>query len=167
MRKIDKIMLASGFVLSGLGITAFMIYKRVEKLIYYGLKMRNAQVVEASLNRLRMNLYFALTNQSDVQVVISKQQYEVFLNDIYLTTVNSDVEQIVYPNSISTLEVKVDLDPKYVLQKIANSNAKRLQLITRFKQQRIKLVTKLWVKVGIFNIPVTIPYESTIENWGE
>ena len=167
MRKVDKIMLATGFVLSGLGLTAFMIYKRAEKLITYGLKMKSLQVVEASLNRLRMNVFFGFTNPSDLQIVISKQQYEVFINGIYLTTVQSDVEQIVYPRAVSTLAVAVDLDPKFVLQKIANSTAKRLQILTKLKQQRIKLITKLWVKVGIFNIPITIPYEQTIGNWGQ
>ena len=165
MRKIDKIVGISLFSLTGLGLAGYLVYNRVAKLIGNNFGIKTLRVQEASLTKLRMSVYFNFKNATDMQIVLSKQQYEFYLNGVYLTTMKSDVDQVVSPNSISVLEANINLDPKFVFQKIANSTSDRLSLITRFGDQRLKLVTKLWIKFAFFSIPITIPFEAKIREW--
>ena len=165
MKKVDKIMLTSFAVSTGLGLMGYLIYRRMAKLIGENFGIKTLKIQEASLTRLKMSVYFNFTNQTDMQVVLSKQEYDFYLNGVFLTSMKSDAEQVVYPKSISVLEANVDLDPKFVLQKAANSTGERLKLITNFRDQKLKLVTKLWIKFGLFNVPITIPYEAKIRDW--
>ena len=165
MEKVDKIVGISLFSLAGVSLAGYLVYRRVAKLIGDNFGIKTLKVQEASLSKLRMSVYFNFKNATDMQIVLSKQEYEFYLNGVYLTTMKSDAEQIVYPNSISVLEANINLDPKFVFQKIANSTADRLSLITKFGDQRLKLVTNLWIKFAFFSIPITIPFEDTIRNW--
>jgi len=165
LNKTSKILAITGVVLLSIGVTGLLVWERVKKLVQYNLKLKNIKIVTASFTKLKIDVFFNFTNKSDLQIVLSKQEYVFYLNGVYLTTLTSDVDQVIYERSISVLEVNLDLDPKFVLQKVANSTADRLSLLTNFKDQKLKLVTKLWIKFGWFSLPIEIPYEAKIRDW--
>ena len=90
MRKIDKIVGISLFSLTGLGLAGYLVYNRVAKLIGNNFGIKTLRVQEASLTKLRMSVYFNFKNATDMQIVLSKQQYEFYLNGVYLTTMKSN-----------------------------------------------------------------------------
>tara|TARA_R110000803_G_scaffold128158_2_gene195552 strand:- start:3496 stop:3999 length:504 start_codon:yes stop_codon:yes gene_type:complete len=165
MKKTSKIAAISLFSIAGLGLAGYLIYHRIAKLAGDNIGIKTLRVQEASLTKLKMSVYINFKNVTDMKIVLSKQEYEFFLNGVFLYSMKSDVEQVIYPKSISVLEANVDIDPKFVFQKIANSTADRLSLITNLGSQRLKLVTKLWIKFPFFSIPLTIPSEGTISEW--
>ena len=63
MKKVDKIMLTSFAVTTGLGLMGYLIYRRMAKLIGENFGIKTLKIQEASLTRLKMSVYFNFTNQ--------------------------------------------------------------------------------------------------------
>ena len=164
--KTKKILIIGGSILGGLTLTATLLFLKLKKLIEYNLKVSRLEIEKVSLNDFRLKIFMRFTNPADLTIVLARQEYEVFLNGIYITKLKSNVEQVVKPKSVSELNVNLNLDPVLVFQKLAHMQ-KPLSLITNLKSQKLKLVTKLSVKVGFFTIPISIPYESTIGTFGK
>lgn len=154
------LIIASG-VLVGLATVGLLIWSKVKKLMNFEIGVKSFRFKSLSLTSLSMDIVMKFTNKSDLTIVLTKQQYEVYINGIYLTTLKSSVEQTIFPMATSALSIQVDVNPKDLLSKLPN----KLDLITNYKEQDLKLVTKLWVKFGAISIPVTISYEAKIKNW--
>lgn len=166
MKKSTKVLAIIGITLSTLTTIGVLLFQRVKKLIEYGLKVKRLEVISASLNEFKMRITLAFTNNSDLQIVATKMEYDIFLNGVYLTTLKNDKEQVVYPNAISDISIDVDIDPQLILRKLNNSaGGSGLGMILNLKEQRLMLVTKLWIKFGAFSLPITIPFEDKIKNW--
>ena len=159
-----KILVITLAALTGIGVTSYLLYKKIKKVLEYSLKVKSLKIEKLSLSELKLRIDMIFTNKANLTFVLSKQEYEIYLNGIYITTLTSNVEQVVEPKSNSVLTVNLETDPTLIFQKLAHQQ-KPLSLITNFKNQRLKLVTKLWVRFGLFSIPITVPYEDTIKNW--
>lgn len=156
-----KIAIITTGVLIGLSVTGIFLWQRIKRLLNYELSTKYVRLKTASLTKLQLDVGLNFKNKSDLEIVISKQEYDIYLNDIFLTTLKSDAEQIIYPESISVLNIEVDTNPKQLLSQIPN----KLDVVTNLKEQRLKLVSKLWVKFGMFNLPIKYTYEDKIKNW--
>ena len=156
----------AGSVLSGLGLTSFLLYRKLKQLLEYNLKFQRLKINRLSLTDMDLNIFILFKNPSKLTIVLARQEYEIFLNGVYITKLTSNKQQVIKPDGVSTLNVQLKADPQLIFQKLAHMQ-KPLELITNFKSQKLKLVTKLYVRLGIFKIPVTIPYESAIGTFGE
>ena len=164
--KTKKILVITGSVLAGLSLTSYLLFRKFKKLLEYNLKVKRLKIVKFSLTNLDLRIFLAFKNPSKLTIVVAKQEYEVFLNGIYITKLTSNQEQVIEPNATSILNVNLQADPKLIFQKLAHMQ-KPLELITNFRSQKLKLVTELWTRLGFFKIPMTIPYESAISSFGQ
>jgi hypothetical protein len=93
------------------------------------------------------------------------------LNSIFVARLENKEAQVIYAQSISTLQLTVDIDIDSLLTKLdvasgANFTDK-LNFIANLRAQRLKLVSKLDIKYGILpSIPIEISLEETLSNWG-
>jgi LEA14-like dessication related protein len=165
MNKTAKTLAIIGVVLAGLGTTGFLVWQRVKKLVTFALRVKRVEILKASLTQFKMKLLFNFTNNSDLQIVLSKVEIEAYINGVYMTTLKEEKDQVIYAKSISVLDIDLDIDPKLVLQKLAHTNSEKLKFILNIKEQKMKLVTKLWIKFALFKLPITIPYEAKIKDW--
>jgi LEA14-like dessication related protein len=161
-----KILVISGSVIAGLGVTLLLLYRQAKKLIEYNLRVKRLKIEKISMNDLRLKIFMLFKNPSKLTIVLTKQEYDISLNGVYITTLKSDTEQVVEPNSVSELNVDLAVDPALVFQKLAHMQ-KPLELITKFKSQKLTLVSRLYVRFGFFSIPITVDYTETIRDFGE
>ena len=100
---------------------------------------------------------------------LRNQEYDVYFNNVYITRLKNDNEQIIYPNSISELTFDLKFDIKEILSKLNAATGKtildKLSVLTSLKKQLIRIDIKLSVKYGILPvIPVNYTIEDKIEN---
>lgn len=161
MTKQTKIAIGIGAVMV-LAIAGFGLYKQIMKLLNYTIKMKNIVFNEVTATKLSFDAYMSFKNNSDLKIVLSSQEYEIYINKKFITTVKSNIEQTIYPNSTSDLQVKVDVNPRELLEKLGKTP---IAFIASIKEQDLMIVSKFKVKYGILNIPIEYPYEDKLKNW--
>ena len=153
-------------VLVGVGITLTTImgflYFQFLKLMEYTIKIKGIDRLSASMNKLSFDAFISFNNNSDLQIGLAYQNYDVYINDKLITTINSKTPQVILPKTSSLLKVSVDLSPSELIKKLGSSS---LQNILNIKQQNLKVVTKMGVNYLGLTIPVNKTIEDKIVNW--
>lgn len=159
-----KIVWGTAIVTTGvaLALAGRWVYKQLQKMEDYDLDYERLVIKEYSKSRLVMDLAMKFTNRSNLSVTLAKQEYDVYANGIYLTTVKNDAPNTIQANSSSLVGSRIDVNPAEILAKgILNP----IELFTSPKKLKIKIVMKYKVKVLFFNVPIPeIVYEDTLYN---
>jgi len=165
----NKKILVIGAILGSLAIGAIFIALKIKKLLKYSIKFKGIKFTETNSKKIVFNANFDFKNNSDITLNVSNQEYDIYLNNIFMTTVFSEEEQIILPNAISPLSVTIDLTTKDVLSKIKSlgdgSVSSLLKILTSLKEQDLKIVYKFGIKFGLISIPLTFSYNDYIKNW--
>lgn len=159
-----KVVWASAIVASGIALTlaGMWIYKQLKKMEDYDLDFEKLTVVEFSKTRIIMDLVMKFTNRSNLSVTLAKQEYDVYVNGIYITTVKNDAPNTIYANSASMVGSRISVNPADI---IAKSILNPLELFKSPKKLNIKIVMKYKIKVLFFDVSIPeIVYEDTLYN---
>jgi hypothetical protein len=159
-------MVTSKQLLVGVGITLATItgflYFQFLKLMQYTINIKGIDRLSANMNKLSFDAIISFSNNSDLQIALAYQNYDVYINDKLVTTVNSKTPQIILPKTSSLLKVSVNLSPSELIKKLGSSS---IQNILNIKQQNLKVVTKMGVNYLGYIIPVNNTIEDKIVNW--
>ena len=102
------------------------------------------------------------TNKSNLGVTLAKQEYDVYANNVYITTVKNNTPNDIKAKSESEIGMRVNVNPIELVSKIGLNP---IELITSPKKINIKLVMKYKVKVLFFDVSIPeIIYEDTLYN---
>jgi LEA14-like dessication related protein len=142
-------------------ITGFL-YFQFLKLMQYTINIKGIDRLSANMNKLSFDAIISFSNNSDLQIALAYQNYDVYINDKLVTTVNSKTPQIILPKTSSLLKVSVSLSPSELMKKLGSSS---IQNILNIKQQNLKVVTKMGVNYLGYIIPVNNTIEDKIVNW--
>ena len=153
-------------ILTGLGIAfafvgGFLAYE-FYRLQNFTLKPKSINRLSVSMNKISFDVYFDFINESDLQIALAYQNYQIFINDKLITTIESKTPQVIYPNGSSVLKVSVELSPRDLLKKLGSSN---INNILKFREQNLKVETQMGVDYLGFTIPITTTIQDTIQEW--
>ena len=114
------------------------------------------------MNKISFDAYLDFKNNSDLQIALAYQNYQVFINDRLITTIESKTPQVILANGSSVLKVSVDLRPRDLLKKLGTAN---IDNILKFREQNLKIEAQMGVNYLGFTIPITTTLQDKIEEW--
>jgi LEA14-like dessication related protein len=137
----------------GLGALAYYQYK---KLMDFTLGFKSARVNSVGVNGINLDLFFNFTNKSAVKVEVLSQSYDVYINDIYVTTLSNSLANTIQPKATSVVGVNVNLTKSDLA-----SLGQRLKggLLSLLNVANIKVTIKEHIKMKVAGfIPYTLNY---------
>ena len=144
------------------GATAMWAYGQYKKLSKNLTAFKSIKLNTLTPNRVNMDIVVDYTNKMDVNVVLTDQKYDIFLDDYYATTLKNPNELVLAANATTPITLALDFDPTQVFKQLNIGPAK---LITDYKNIRVKLVMKIKVKMLFFSIPVSYTYEAKLKTF--
>jgi LEA14-like dessication related protein len=144
---------------AGLTVTTGLWLKnQYNKLMKNTYELKSFVIKKASLQSVTFSVVYAYNNNTDIDINLVGQEYKIYVDDRYITTIKSDVPVILKANAISDIPLDITIDPKDMLYKFKDNLIKALSQKQKLK---IKMESTFRVKLGIFTIPVPYPYEWT------
>ena len=154
------IWLAAGALLIGTGI---YLYSQMKRLLKYNISFKRAKIKSFSQNKVDIDLYLNFINKSELKIELMRQKYDVFINGAYITTIKNDSRNVLEPESTNTLSLAIVFNPMELKNRLPIS---LLELITGFKNQKIRVDFTFYVKFGPFTIPIAYSFEGKPSEWG-
>lgn len=164
-KKTGKVIIWSAALLTA-GIVSYFSYKWINKQLTkmedYELDFQKLVVKKFTKTQLIMDLFMKFTNRSNLSITLTRQEYDVYANGIYLTTVVNEAPNTIAANSVSSVGSRIDVNPAEIIAKgILNPT----ELFTSFKKLKIKIVMKYKIRVFLFSVSIPeIVYEDTLHN---
>jgi LEA14-like dessication related protein len=158
--KIQKKYLYAGLI--GLvTITGATLYLQYQKLMNYTIGLKRIKINKLSPLGFDIDLFLNFENKSDLKFTIERQKYEIYINNVYLTTMVNDVPNVILPKSVSVLGMNMKESSKDVLGKLKSL----ITALAGSDKTMVKIVSTMKVKFGFISIsfpPFT--YEDTLKN---
>tara|TARA_R110000868_G_scaffold167297_1_gene401569 strand:- start:497 stop:1006 length:510 start_codon:yes stop_codon:yes gene_type:complete len=142
-------------------ITGAIAYWQYQKLKKFVLKFKSIKFNKISTDSLNFDLFLDFTNTSNVQFILTNQQYMVYVNDIFVAKVQNTISNKVKAKSTSTIGVNVNLVPKDIAQKVGSG---ALDILMDKSKIKIKIDSEITAKLGVFSGKVKSTYEDTLKN---
>lgn len=163
MTKKKKILLAVvGTALVAGAISVMYISNQIKKLTNFKISLNRAKIKSFTREKVDIDLFLNFINKSELRITLEGQRYDVFINGVYMTTISNDSVNILEPNDKSILSLNVNFNPSELKQKLP---LPLIELITNFRQQKIRVDFTFKVKLGMFTIRVPYSYEGTLKEW--
>lgn len=158
--KINKKYAIWGGVIAVLGVTAIWVNKQIKKINDFTLTFKKIKVNKFSLTELNFDTFYEYKNNSDIDINLSSQEYDLYVNETFITTMTNYSENTLKANSVSPLgfNTKInfpDLDKKLRLTyftMIADPKAVKLKIVMRWK-----------VRFGFIKIPVSYTWNTDLK----
>lgn len=128
-------------------------YLQYKKLMDYAIKFKGIKIKQLSATIFNFDLFINFTNNSDINFVITEQDYKVFLNDKFVTKIVNKTPTTILPATTSIIPVNVNFNPSEVL-KLLGSNLTTI-LVT---PEKITVKVDVKLKVSLYGIKISIPY---------
>ncbi len=159
--KIEKKHIIAGVI--GLTTTAALayLYLQFKKLKETKVCFKGIKVKRISATDVNFDVFVNISNVSKAKLEIVDQNYDLFLNDKFITNVSNHAASIIQPNADSLLGVNISFNPTQVL-KIINKNF--LAIIAQPESVKLKIDIKLKVKFFGFKISIPIVVEKSIKD---
>lgn len=145
------VILLSGTAL--LGVALFVEYEKIKKYI---LKFDKVVFNKSTPDKINFSLLFNIYNPSDVNVVVQRQIYKVYLNDVFLMEGNNFKPQKVQSEAWSTVGVDISFSSKVIGTELINAISG--------KKIIVKVDTYLRVKLLFFSFNIPYTYKSDLKD---
>jgi LEA14-like dessication related protein len=138
--------------------TALWLKKQYAKLMKNTYDLKSFIIKKASLKEVTFGVVYAYVNNTDIDINLQAQEYKIYVDDRYITTIKSDIPVVLKANATSDIPLDITIDPKDMYYKFQNNLVKAL---TQKQKLKIRMDSKFKVKLGIFTVTVPYPYEWT------
>lgn len=153
-----KYIIAGGIAV--VSIAASAAYLQYKKLMNYCIGFKSVKIKTLTEQKVDFDVFMNMRNNSNVKIEIESQEYNVYLNDKFVTKASNAITQTIAPESLSVVGVNVQFNPKEVFS-ILKLNFRDL-LLNRDKI-RIKIDVKLKVKLWFFTVNIPYVYETNLK----
>lgn len=158
-------------ILGGLTIVGYSFYRQILKAIEFTIEPQGVKSLGLANKTLKLLVTMGVNNPSNLKIILKNQEYDIYLNGIFVARLENKNTQIIYPQSISSLQLTVDIDLENLFAKlgvISGTNiTDKLNFVANLKDQRMKLIGKMGIKYGILpTIPIKVEHEDALKNWG-
>ena len=148
-----------GLALLGGGI---FLYYQIKRLLNYSISLNNVKIKSFSMSKVELDVFLNFINKSDLRIELVEQTYDIFINGAFITTVANTSTNILEPNSKNNLSFKVMFDPREIKRRLP---VPLIDLITNFRNQKIRVDFTFKVKFGPFTLPIPYSFEGTPAEW--
>ena len=140
-------------LLGAISFTAMFAYLQYKKVMDYVIALQSIKFKKIAIDFLSFDIFLNFTNNSNIGFDIESQNYNVYVNDVFVLKAENNSSIKVSPKSTSIIGVNVQGNPKKALTNLGFST---LSLVSTPEKIIVKVDVKL--KVRIFKIPFNIPY---------
>lgn len=145
-------------------ITAALAYLQYKKLMNYCIGFKSVKIKSLSEKFVDFDVFMNLKNMSDIKIEIVSQEYNVYLNDKFVTKASNSALQVIEPSTVekplAIVGVNIQFNPTEVYG-ILKLNLRDL-LVNRDKI-KIKVDMKLKVKMWFFTVNIPYVYETNLK----
>lgn len=138
--------------------TGLWLKKQYDKLMKNTYELKSFVVKSASMKSVTFSVVYAYVNNTDIDINLVGQEYKIYVDDRFITTIKSDVPVILKANATSDIPLDITVDPRDMFYKFKDN---LLKALTQKQKLKIRMESTFRVKLGIFTIPVPYPYEWT------
>jgi hypothetical protein len=149
-----------GIGVAVLGVTAYYISKIAKQLEDFELNFKKIKVTKFTKEKLDFNVYFDYVNKSAININLASQEYDVYINGVYVTTMSNYAENVLKAKATSPLGFNVNLDLPKLDEKIRTTY---FDMVTNPKEVLIKIDMKFKARVGIFKIPYRYVWNTNLK----
>jgi LEA14-like dessication related protein len=151
-------------IVGGLGVISVALalgYLQYRKLMNYTVKLGGVKFKQVTSKVFNFDLFIKFTNNSDINFVVSDQEYKVYLNDKFVTKISNAEPVTILPNATNVIPVNVVFDPTVVL----NMLGKNLSSILLSPETiNIKVDGKLKAKLYGFTKSIPFVFEKNLKD---
>ena len=104
--KIEKKHIVAG-VIAAVSITGALAYLQYKKLMNYCIGFNKIRLNKISSTNADIDVFINFKNQSDLKIEIQSQEYNVYMNDAFLTKASNAKPQVIEPKSTSVIGINV------------------------------------------------------------
>lgn len=153
------------YIIGGLvglvAIAGTFFYIQYRRLMDYTIKPKSARITKLSLNKISLDVFLDFINKSTLNFEIIEQEYDVYLNNKFVSKVVNYASNKIKAKSTSVIGVNVSFDPSKVL-KIIGKNIGDILL----NPESVIIKVDMRLKVSLYGIKISIPYtlEDNLKN---
>lgn len=149
-----------GIIAAAVGATAIYVAKQVSKIMNYTLKFRTIKMNKVSADTLDFNVFYDYKNNSDIDIKVVSQEYDVYINNVYIQTMRNYAETILKGNEISEIGFNVNLNLPELDKKL---RLNYFNMIADPKKVRVRIEMKWKIKFGLFRIPINYTWNTNMK----
>lgn len=150
-----------GGVVGATAIAGFIyIRKLIKDLQNFTLAFKKIKVNKFDTSNLDFDAFYDYTNNSDLKINLASQKYDIYINDVYVTSLVNNKENVLLPHATSPLAFNVKLNLKEVHEKVKLSYAK---MILEPKYVLIKIEMHWKVRLGFIKIPISYTWNTNLK----
>lgn len=143
-------------------IAGLWLYRQLKKMEDYKINFKTIIIRKISTTEFIFDLFMIFTNKSNLGVTLAKQEYDIFANGVFITTIKNNEPTVIKPNSDSDIGMRINVNP---VELVAKLGMNPLELIKNPKKIKIKVVMKYKVRVLFFDVSIPeISFEDTLHN---
>lgn len=99
-------------ILTGWIVYGIYLYRHGKRLYDALYTVSGVVIQELSLDNVSLTLLLKLQNTGDLSVDITKQKYDIFVNNIKITRIENEDKVKIYSNACSVIPLKVKFSPR-------------------------------------------------------
>jgi len=147
-------------VVALLGYTAFKINKLVKQLQDFELIFKKVKVNKFNTKTLDFNVFYDYVNKSPITINLVSQEYDIYVNDVYVTTMKNYAENVLKANATSPLGFNVLIDLPSLDEKIRKSY---YDMLLDPKSVKLTFDMKFKARFGFINIPYRYKWDTNLK----
>lgn len=151
-------------VIAMVTITGALAYLQYKKLMNYIIKVKTAVVKTITANLLDLDLTLDFENKSNISFEIKSQEYEVYIDNKFISKINNIKPVFIKAKSNSDIFVNIKVNPTKVGTRFKLEDLGKLLDLQNVK---IKIIGKMKVKLYAFTINIPFNFETTIKELRE
>lgn len=160
MKASAKRWIAFGIVILALGGITWYVIRQVNLLYNYCYAISGAIIKKISLDVVKFTILLKIQNRSDITLNLGRQEYLIYINEIYVTKVTYTEPKKLVSKTSETFPINVEFNPKDLLkaglQNIQNIIFDKSKLIIGIKG-------KINAKAGLVSVnDLTIEYNLSL-----
>lgn len=151
-------------IVGGLGVISVALavgYLQYRKLMNYTVKVGGAKFKQITAKVFNFDLFIKFTNNSDINFVISEQEYKVYINDKFVTKITNGTDVTILPKATNTIPVNIDFNPTDALNILGKNFT---AILVHPENINLKVDGKLKVKLYGFTKAIPFVFESTLKD---
>jgi LEA14-like dessication related protein len=151
-------------VIGTITIAGALAYLQYKKLMNYVIKVKSGVIKTITANLLDLDLTLDFENKSNISFEIKSQEYEIFIDNKFISRIKNIKPVFIQANSHSDIFVNIKANPTKVGSKFKLEDLNKLLDLQNVK---IKVIGKLKVKIYAFPVNIPFNYETTIKELRE
>ncbi len=151
---IGKVVIVTSMIVGGAGIIyAFYNYvkKQLQQAMSFCYKFSSVKIAKAEKESFIILLTIKIRNQSDIRALLDNYSFEVFINNKFITVINSVTSVDLLANAVSEIPVKIEFNPSKLFN-LADVLVLIATALTNKKNFIIRLKGKITASVNFIKI---------------